>query len=56
MEEELFGSIDEVQTEVQASLERARELLCEAKLALRQGPSTPLDQAASASPVSSSDG
>ena len=37
MDEEQHGlEIEEVQSEVQASLERARELLCEARLTLRQ--------------------
>jgi hypothetical protein len=53
MEDEPSTSIEEVQAEVHASLERAREMLSEAKLALRQAASTPLDQAG-ASPASSS--
>ncbi len=54
MEDEHSISVEEVQAEVQASLERAREMLSEAKLALRQEASTPLDQPAAAPPGSSS--
>ena len=35
-EEDPAIAIDEVESEIEASLERARELLCEAKLTLRQ--------------------
>ena len=34
-DEQQFSEIEEVRIEVRESIERARELLCEAKLALR---------------------
>jgi hypothetical protein len=53
MDEEPFIDIEHVQEEVHASMDRARELLCEAKLELRQR-STPsaFDPLASTSPAS----
>jgi hypothetical protein len=41
MDDEQPINIEKVQTEVRASFERARELLCEAKLAMHQQRTSP---------------
>jgi len=52
MDDDPLVNIEHVQEEVYVSIERARELLCEAKLALRQrSTSSAPDRPASASPA-----